>query len=100
LDEGFKEVVELKLPALIAVQSGINEPRYASLSKIKMARSKPINIMSARDIKVSHELISRWRKFRIESMSIAEAKKTEFLKGNVEEVALTLAKLIIHIIRE
>ena len=36
--EGGERIVELKLPALITVEQGINEPRYASLPGIMKAK--------------------------------------------------------------
>jgi len=98
-DEGFKEVIELRLPALLAIQSGINEPRYASLSKIRMAKTKPITRITARDVGVSYDLIRNLRKFSVLELSPVEAKRAEFLKGTDEEVASRLAKLIIEIIK-
>lgn len=40
--EGGREVVELELPAVIAAQKGLNEPRYASLKGIMAAKKKTI----------------------------------------------------------
>ncbi len=40
--EGGREVVELTLPALLAAEKGLNEPRYASLKGIMAAKKKPI----------------------------------------------------------
>jgi electron transfer flavoprotein beta subunit len=40
--EGAKEVVETELPAVIAAQKGLNEPRYASLKGIMSAKKKTI----------------------------------------------------------
>jgi len=40
--EGGREVVELELPAVIAAQKGLNEPRYASLKGIMAAKKKSI----------------------------------------------------------
>ncbi len=40
--EGGKEVVEFPLPAVITAQKGLNEPRYASLKGIMMAKKKPL----------------------------------------------------------
>jgi len=40
--EGGVEVLELPLPAVIATQKGLNEPRYASLKGIMAAKKKPI----------------------------------------------------------
>jgi len=40
--EGGVEVVETSLPAVISAHKGLNEPRYASLKGIMMAKKKPI----------------------------------------------------------
>jgi len=45
--EGGKEIVEAKLPAVIGVQKGINEPRYPNLKSIMAAKSKPIEEIPA-----------------------------------------------------
>lgn len=41
--EGAVEVVESPLPAVITAEKGLNEPRYASLKGIMMAKRKPID---------------------------------------------------------
>ena len=40
--EGGHEIVETTLPAVIAAQKGLNEPRYPSLKGIMAAKTKPI----------------------------------------------------------
>ena len=40
--EGGREVVEVTLPAVLAAEKGLNEPRYASLKGIMAAKKKPI----------------------------------------------------------
>jgi electron transfer flavoprotein beta subunit len=40
--EGGREVVEVTLPAILAAEKGLNEPRYASLKGIMAAKKKPI----------------------------------------------------------
>ena len=40
--EGGREVVESELPAVITIQKGLNEPRYASLKGIMAAKKKTI----------------------------------------------------------
>jgi electron transfer flavoprotein beta subunit len=40
--EGGREVVEVELPAVLAADKGLNEPRYASLKGIMAAKKKPI----------------------------------------------------------
>jgi electron transfer flavoprotein beta subunit len=45
--EGAVEVVQLSLPAVIAAQKGLNEPRYASLKGIMAAKKKSIEPVDA-----------------------------------------------------
>lgn len=49
LDAGHRCFMELKLPALAAVQSGINRPRYPSLSNVMRAKSTEIAEISCDD---------------------------------------------------
>ncbi len=49
VEGGIKEV-EAKLPALIAAQRGLNEPRYASLPGIMKAKKKPLDTKSLADV--------------------------------------------------
>lgn len=44
--EGGIEVMECTLPALFTAQKGLNEPRYASLKGIMMAKKKEIKVVS------------------------------------------------------
>lgn len=48
--EGGDEVVELKLPAVIACEKGLNEPRYASLPGIMKAKKKEIKKFGLPDL--------------------------------------------------
>jgi electron transfer flavoprotein beta subunit len=45
LDAGVREVVDVELPALLTIQSGINEPRYATLRAIKNAERQEIEVV-------------------------------------------------------
>ena len=42
LEGGVEELTEVDLPAVLSIQTGINEPRYASLRGIRQAQSKEI----------------------------------------------------------
>lgn len=50
--EGGEEVIEVPLPAVFAVQKGINEPRYPSLKGIMAAKKKPIDKKTPSDLGV------------------------------------------------
>lgn len=46
LEGGVLDVVEVDLPAVLTVQTGINEPRYATLRAIKQAALKEIEVVA------------------------------------------------------
>lgn len=54
--EGGVEVFELPLPALITAEKGLNEPRYASLKGIMMAKKKNIETLDAESIQPRTEI--------------------------------------------
>jgi electron transfer flavoprotein beta subunit len=47
LDSETREIFRLTLPAVVAVQSGINRPRYPSLSNVLRAKNQEIRIIDA-----------------------------------------------------
>ncbi len=55
--EGGHEVVESRLPAVLASQKGLNEPRYPSLKGIMGAKSKPIEEKPVGSAKVTVEVL-------------------------------------------
>ncbi len=48
--EGGEEVVEMKLPAVLSCDKGLNEPRYASLPGIMKAKKKEIKKIGLADV--------------------------------------------------
>jgi electron transfer flavoprotein beta subunit len=50
LEGGVEEVTDVDLPAVLTIQTGINEPRYASLRGIRQAQSKEIAETSLDDL--------------------------------------------------
>ncbi|MEO8291130.1 MAG: electron transfer flavoprotein subunit beta/FixA family protein [Gaiellaceae bacterium] len=50
LEGGLVDVVEVDTPALLTIQTGINEPRYATLRAIKQAEQQEIDVRSPGDL--------------------------------------------------
>lgn len=50
LEGGLVEQISLPTPALVTVQTGANEPRYATLRAIKQASAKPLDEVGLTDI--------------------------------------------------
>ncbi|MBI5601893.1 MAG: electron transfer flavoprotein subunit beta/FixA family protein [Deltaproteobacteria bacterium] len=55
LEDGLEERSILSLPALLTIQSGINEPRYVSLMGIKKAAKKGIETVLLTDLNLTEE---------------------------------------------
>ena len=55
--EGGHEIAEFELPAVIAAQKGLNEPRYPSLKGIMMAKKKPMEEIEVGDAEPRVEII-------------------------------------------
>jgi electron transfer flavoprotein beta subunit len=96
LEGGLEEIVEVKLPALFAVSTGINEPRYVSIMGIRKAMQKELKVMSLADTGLTENDVGptgSW--IKIEKMYMPPIEKqAEFLKGNPDEVAAKIAEII------
>ena len=83
--EGGKEIVELELPAVIAAQKGLNEPRYASLKGIMAAKKKTITEKPA----VTYE-----NQTEIVKMLIPPAKQPGRILGTDSSAVVELVRLL------
>ena len=87
LEGGLLEELNIKLPALFTIQTGINEPRYASILGIKRASQK--------EIKVIENVTVGGMKTEIVKMFYPLAgKMAEILEGGVEEVSGKLCEIL------
>jgi len=50
--DGGDEIIEVSLPAVIAAQKGLNEPRYPSLKGIMAAKKKPVKVVTPAELGV------------------------------------------------
>jgi electron transfer flavoprotein beta subunit len=84
------------LPAVFAVQTGINEPRYVSILGIRKAMKKEIKVLGLADTGLSENDVGEagsW--IKIEKMFVPPVEKqAEFIKGTPEEVATKIAEII------
>jgi len=96
LEGGIEEIVEVKLPAVLTIQTGINEPRYVSIMGIRKAMKKEIKVLGLADIGLSENEVGEagsW--IKIEKMYIPPVEKqAEIIKGSPDEVASKLAEII------
>jgi len=92
LEGGIEEAIELKLPAVLTIQTGINEPKYVSLAAILDAEDKETK-------EVGMEEIGFTLKGPLDT-TVGEVffppigKMAEILKGSPEEVVTQVTEII------
>jgi len=88
---GIHEVVELQKPCLIAVQTGLNQVRYASLKGIMAAKKKPLDVKTIADLGLSGQVGAAKAKVAVEKVSVPTKGSTaELVTGSVDEMANAL----------
>jgi len=91
IEGGAREVVELQGPCLIAVQTGLNQVRYASLKGIMAAKKKPLDVKTIADLGLSGQVGAANAKVTVEKVSMPEKGSTaELVTGSVDEMANSL----------
>ncbi len=92
LEGGIEEVVALKLPTVLTIQTGINEPKYVSLGAILEAEDKEMEEMGLDQVGLSpNEPMDA----TIEQVFFPPVgKMAEMLKGSPEEVVKQLTEII------
>jgi len=87
LEAGFFQFVDMPLPAVLTIQSGINKLRYATLIGIKQAKNKPLKKVGFDEVKSAlGENLQKIEKLYIPQ----KTKKTEVLEGPPAEIAKKL----------
>jgi len=89
LEGGLEEVFEILLPAVLTIQTGINEPRYVSLLGIRKATKKEIKVLGALDLNLKAEEVGlSGSDIRLEKIFLPSAGEgAEILEGKPEEIA-------------
>ena len=88
LEDGWFQHVEMALPALLTIQSGINKLRYATLMGIKKAKSKEVKRLTAAELGIVSQT-----SIRLERMYPPEkSKHTQMLDGTPKEAAAKLVE--------
>ncbi|HBF43489.1 MAG TPA: electron transfer flavoprotein subunit beta [Desulfobacteraceae bacterium] len=95
LEGGMDEVSKIKLPALLSIQTGINEPRYVSIMGIRKARKKELKVVSVEDLKLEEDALS-CQTIVEEVFLPPETEGAKMLEGD----SSTVADKIIRILKE
>ncbi len=89
IEGGSRDTLELQLPAVLTIQSGINTPRYPSLSNLLRANKQALEIIQAVE--------GDWSDMRQSVIRVAYPEKTRsgrFLSGTQQEKATTLLNIL------
>ncbi len=92
LEAGWFQWVELPLPAVLSIQSGINKVRYATLKGIMGAKKKEITTIPRESLGVSAEPTQKLERIYVPQ----KTKKTEFITGTPKEAAAKLIEKLKH----
>jgi len=96
LEGGLEEVVEVKKPVVLTIQTGINEPRYVSIAGVRKAAKKEIKVLGAADIGLKAEDVGEAGSPTVlEKLFIPPVtKQAEILTGDVSEVSKKLVSIL------
>jgi electron transfer flavoprotein beta subunit len=87
LEGGLVDVTEVDTPCLLTIQTGINEPRYATLRAIKQAEQKEIEVREPSDLGEPG--------YRVRRMFVPpKGEGAEMLDGSPAEVAQRIKEIV------
>jgi electron transfer flavoprotein beta subunit len=92
LEAGWFQWVELPLPAVLTIQSGINKPRYATLKGIMAGKKKEIVTVDGKSLGVPEATTQHIERIYVPQ----KTKKTEFITGQPKEIAAKLIEKLKH----
>ncbi|WP_251341604.1 electron transfer flavoprotein subunit beta/FixA family protein [Haloplanus halophilus] len=93
LEGGVEELTTVPLPAVLTIQTGINEPRYASLRGIRQAQRKELDVRTLGDLGLDPAVLDG-------DLTLAGMKKPEsesdatLFEGSPEETAADLETVL------
>ncbi len=88
LEDGWFQNVEMPLPAILTIQSGINKLRYATLMGIKKAKTKEVKRLTAAELGVTAAPTASIERVYLPQRS----KQTQLLDGSPKEAAAKLVE--------
>jgi electron transfer flavoprotein beta subunit len=95
LEGGLVEVARVSLPALLTIQTGINEPRYANLRAIKQARQKPLEVLGLSDLGLDdNEVGAAAGARRVRLATPERGEGAEMLNGSPAAVAARIVEIV------
>jgi electron transfer flavoprotein beta subunit len=95
LEGGAVELLAISLPCLLTVQTGINEPRYATLRAIKQARAKPLSVCGLGELGLDPAAVSASSGSRtVRLREHEQGTSATLLDGPATDVAARIAEIV------
>ena len=95
LESGLVERVSVSLPALLTLQTGINQPRHANLRAIKQAEAKPLEVLGLGDIGLAARDLARAAGAHVRRLAPPDrSARAEMLEGRPDEVAQEILAIV------
>jgi electron transfer flavoprotein beta subunit len=95
LEGGWFQHVEMPLPALLTIQSGISKLRYATLMGIKKAKTKEVRRVTAAELGTAPANAMEIRRVYLPQ----KTKQTEMLDGSAKDAAAKLVERLKFVVR-
>ncbi|MBN1226254.1 MAG: electron transfer flavoprotein subunit beta/FixA family protein [Deltaproteobacteria bacterium] len=93
LEGGLGEVSLIDLPALLTIQTGINEPRYVSILGIRKAAKKELKVIGLEELGISEEELTP--KTIIEEAYLPpETEGAQILSGDPDKIASDFVEIL------
>jgi electron transfer flavoprotein beta subunit len=86
LEGGVVDVVDVSLPAVLTIQSGINEPRYVTLRAIQEARTRDVELVELDELGAPA--------YRVREMRVPEKHHATSLGDDAAGVAQRILELV------
>ena len=91
LEGGVKDVCEVSLPAVLSIQTGINEPRYVTLRAVQQAEQADIEVVEPEDLPSPA--------YRVRRMFVPPRQRAEIIDGGPASIAARIAQIVQEVAR-
>ena len=85
LEDGWFQHIQMPLPAVLTIQSGLNKLRYATLMGIKKAKTKELKVIAAADIPQASAVIEK-------IYAPEKSKQSQIFDGDAKTAAAKLVE--------
>jgi electron transfer flavoprotein beta subunit len=96
IEGGNKEVNEIDLPCVLAIQTGINEPRYVGMRGIQQVASVPIPTLGVSELAIDPALVGKGaaKVKRLDYFVPAVGAGARILEGKTENIVDEVVELV------